>query len=32
MNDGMETMSKGSEYDLYFGPAHPGSGNFGVEK
>jgi NADH-quinone oxidoreductase subunit D len=31
MIDGMETASKGSEYDLYFGPAHPGSGNFGVK-
>ncbi len=31
MIDGMETAPKGSEYDLYFGPAHPGSGNFGVK-
>ena len=31
MIDGMETAPKDSEYDLYFGPAHPGSGNFGVK-
>jgi len=31
MIDGMETTSEESEYDLYFGPAHPGSGNFGVK-
>jgi len=31
MIKGMETVPKGSEYDLYFGPAHPGSGNFGVK-
>ena len=24
-------VQKNSEYDLYFGPAHPGSGNFGVK-
>jgi len=27
----MEPSLKGTEYDLYFGPAHPGSGNFGVK-
>jgi NADH-quinone oxidoreductase subunit D len=27
----MELASKDSEYDFYFGPAHPGSGNFGVK-
>jgi len=27
----MEPAPKGSEYDFYFGPAHPGSGNFGVK-
>ena len=27
----MEPMLKETEYDLYFGPAHPGSGNFGVK-
>jgi NADH-quinone oxidoreductase subunit D len=27
----MEPAPKGTEYDLYFGPAHPGSGNFGVK-
>ncbi len=31
MIKGMESAPKGSEYDLYFGPAHPGSGNFGVK-
>ena len=31
MISSLETMTKGSEYDLYFGPAHPGSGNFGVK-
>ena len=31
MIDGMETAPKDSDYDLYFGPAHPGSGNFGVK-
>jgi len=31
MISSLETMPKGSEYDLYFGPAHPGSGNFGVK-
>ena len=24
-------LSEGSAYDFYFGPAHPGSGNFGVK-
>jgi NADH-quinone oxidoreductase subunit D len=27
----IEPAPKGSEYDFYFGPAHPGSGNFGVK-
>ncbi len=27
----MEPAPKGMDYDLYFGPAHPGSGNFGVK-
>ena len=27
----MEPMLEGTEYNLYFGPAHPGSGNFGVK-
>jgi len=27
----MEPAPKGTDYDLYFGPAHPGSGNFGVK-
>jgi len=31
MIDQMEPALKGTEYDLYFGPAHPGSGNFGVK-
>ncbi len=31
MIEEMEIAPKGSEYDLYFGPAHPGSGNFGVK-
>ena len=31
MIDGMETAPNGLDYDLYFGPAHPGSGNFGVK-
>jgi len=31
MIEEMESAPKGSEYDLYFGPAHPGSGNFGVK-
>ena len=31
MTDKLKTLPEGSEYDLYFGPAHPGSGNFGVK-
>ena len=31
MIDEMELAPKDSDYDLYFGPAHPGSGNFGVK-
>ena len=31
MIDQMEPAPKDTEYDLYFGPAHPGSGNFGVK-
>jgi len=31
MIDEMEPAPKGTDYDLYFGPAHPGSGNFGVK-
>jgi len=31
MIEEMELAPKGSEYDFYFGPAHPGSGNFGVK-
>jgi len=31
MIEEMELAPKESEYDLYFGPAHPGSGNFGVK-
>jgi NADH-quinone oxidoreductase subunit D len=31
MIDKMEHAIKGTEYDFYFGPAHPGSGNFGVK-
>ncbi|MCK4310717.1 MAG: NADH-quinone oxidoreductase subunit D, partial [Methanomicrobia archaeon] len=27
----IETPSTDSTYALYFGPAHPGSGNFGVK-
>jgi NADH-quinone oxidoreductase subunit D len=27
----MDLAPKGTEYDFYFGPAHPGSGNFGVK-
>ncbi len=27
----MESAAKGSDFDLYFGPAHSGSGNFGVK-
>ncbi len=31
MIEGMEILPRESKYDLYFGPAHPGSGNFGVK-
>ncbi len=31
MHDQMQVTSTDTEYDLYFGPAHPGSGNFGVK-
>jgi len=31
MIDGVEPAPKDTDYDLYFGPAHPGSGNFGVK-
>ncbi|MCD6138943.1 MAG: NADH-quinone oxidoreductase subunit D [Deltaproteobacteria bacterium] len=31
MIDQMESAAKGSDFDLYFGPAHSGSGNFGVK-
>ena len=31
MIDQMKPSPKGTEYDFYFGPAHPGSGNFGVK-
>jgi len=31
MIEEMEPTHKGTEYDFYFGPAHPGSGNFGVK-
>jgi len=31
MIDQMEPAPKNTDYDLYFGPAHPGSGNFGVK-
>jgi len=31
MIDEMEHAPKGTEYDFYFGPAHPGSGNFGIK-
>jgi NADH-quinone oxidoreductase subunit D len=31
MIEGIEPAPKESDYDLYFGPAHPGSGNFGVK-
>jgi NADH-quinone oxidoreductase subunit D len=29
--DEMEPAPESAEYDFYFGPAHPGSGNFGVK-
>ena len=31
MIDHMEPAPEKAEYDFYFGPAHPGSGNFGVK-
>jgi NADH-quinone oxidoreductase subunit D len=31
MIEEMEIAPKDTDYDLYFGPAHPGSGNFGVK-
>ncbi len=31
MSNEIQRAPIGSEYDLYFGPAHPGSGNFGVK-
>ena len=31
MIEEMELEQKESDYDFYFGPAHPGSGNFGVK-
>ncbi len=31
MIDQMNPAPKNADYDLYFGPAHPGSGNFGVK-
>jgi len=31
MNEEMEPAPPDAAYDLYFGPAHPGSGNFGVK-
>ncbi len=31
MIEGIQPIPKGTEYDFYFGPAHPGSGNFGVK-
>jgi NADH-quinone oxidoreductase subunit D len=31
MIEEMELAPKGTNYDFYFGPAHPGSGNFGVK-
>jgi len=31
MIEEMEPAPKGTDYDFYFGPAHPGSGNFGVK-
>jgi NADH:ubiquinone oxidoreductase subunit D len=27
----LQPAAERAEYDLYFGPAHPGSGNFGVK-
>jgi len=31
MIDDIHPITENSNYDLYFGPAHPGSGNFGVK-
>ena len=31
INQEMSVLSKNNEYDFYFGPCHPGSGNFGVK-
>ena len=31
MTDKLKTLPEDPGYDLYFGPAHPGSGNFGVK-
>jgi len=31
MIDQIETLHRDTDYDLYFGSAHPGSGNFGVK-
>ena len=31
MIEEMERVPQDTEYDFYFGPAHPGSGNFGVK-
>ena len=31
MIERIEPSPKGTEYDFYFGAAHPGSGNFGVK-
>ncbi|MBN2395479.1 MAG: nickel-dependent hydrogenase large subunit [Candidatus Atribacteria bacterium] len=30
-NQEIVNLSKTNDYDMYFGPAHPGSGNFGVK-
>jgi len=31
INQEMSILPKSNEYDFYFGPCHPGSGNFGVK-
>jgi len=31
INQEMSVLPKSNEYDFYFGPCHPGSGNFGVK-
>jgi len=31
INQEMHVLPKSNEYDFYFGPCHPGSGNFGVK-